>query len=382
MPWDGAADWDHTTLSLVKAAIAARRSSRALSVGDEEPIDAGDDDVLAFRRRAGDEIVDVFAHRGNGNKEVALPSGAPTHAEPLVATGEVKLDLSRGVVGLGPWSAVALRRTLPPAVFAAWDALRLCAREVHAAAFAAGSLETAAPPVHLYLTVTERCNLRCAHCITHAPARTREGKARTLEAWLLDALAEVLPAVDYFGFVHGGESLLAPGFFDILHAIRRARGSRPGRPDIHLLSNGMLLDEARVRALIEGGVTSLAVSLDGASAATNDALRLGGRFDLIVARVRGRARAAAAPRRRSAHRDLVGGHRRERHRAGRARPAGELARRRLAEDRGAVPRHTGGAPLAPEAFAGADRRGDGGASPDVGSFVRRARRSSRPARRM
>jgi MoaA/NifB/PqqE/SkfB family radical SAM enzyme len=100
---------------------------------------------------------------------------------------------------------------------------------------------------------------------------------------VLDALADVLPAVEYVGFVHGGESLVAPGFFDVLAAIARARRSRT---DVHLLTNGMLLDDECVHRLIDGGVTSLAVSLDGLSAATNDALRVGSRAGVVIDHLR------------------------------------------------------------------------------------------------
>ena len=53
--------------------------------------------------------------------------------------------------------------------------------------------------------------------------------------------------------------------------------------DVHLLTNGMLLDGEAARRLIDLGVTSVAFSLDGATAATNDAIRAGGRFEKILA---------------------------------------------------------------------------------------------------
>jgi MoaA/NifB/PqqE/SkfB family radical SAM enzyme len=153
------------------------------------------------------------------------------------------------------------------------------------AAFKAGRVEAAALPSRLYVTVTEKCNLRCAHCITDAPARTSEGRARTIGPWLVEALREPFAAADYVGFVHGGEAMLAPIFADVLAAIGRARAGRPGRADVHVLSNGMLLDEARFDSLADLGVTSLSISLDGATSRTNDALRLGGRFATIVRNV-------------------------------------------------------------------------------------------------
>ena len=101
----------------------------------------------------------------------------------------------------------------------------------------------------MYLTVTERCNLRCQHCITLAPEKTASRTARTLQPWLLDALEEAMQSASYFGFSHGGESLVAPQFFEVLRRIRRARNGRPY--DVHLLSNGMLLDADTVERLIE-----------------------------------------------------------------------------------------------------------------------------------
>jgi molybdenum cofactor biosynthesis enzyme MoaA len=73
-----------------------------------------------------------------------------------------------------------------------------------------------------------------------------------------------------------------------------ARARRAGHADVHLATNGVLLDAERVDRLIDLGVTSVMVSLDGASAATNDRVRLGGRFEQVVANVRAaRARRAA-----------------------------------------------------------------------------------------
>ncbi|MRG95376.1 radical SAM protein [Polyangium spumosum] len=160
-------------------------------------------------------------------------------------------------------------------------------------AFHAGKV-IAPSPARLYVTVTERCNLRCAHCITDAPEKTRGGSARTMQPWLLDALREPFAAADYVGFVHGGEAIVAPIFPEVLGAIQRARAGRPGRADVHLLSNGMALDEARFEALCDLGLTSLSISLDGATPRTNDGLRLGGRLATIVKNVEGLVRRRVA----------------------------------------------------------------------------------------
>jgi MoaA/NifB/PqqE/SkfB family radical SAM enzyme len=93
-----------------------------------------------------------------------------------------------------------------------------------------------------------------------------------------------LPYADYFGFVHGGESLTAPIFFDVLAAIQEARGENAYVA--HLLTNGVLLTKETSRRLLALGVSSISVSLDGATAETNDAIRTGGRFGLALEHLR------------------------------------------------------------------------------------------------
>ncbi len=251
------------------------------------PEDAPDaDDVLVMRRSAGDEIVDVIFHGGDGERTVRLPEGAPSSARVLLSLGDAAFDPASGAVRLGPYAALVVARVPPEASAAAWREITTHTRALAGLAFRDGLAQSAPLPSSLYLTVTERCNLQCAHCITFAPEKTTEGRARTMEPWLLDALREPFAAARYFAFVHGGESLVAPFLWDVLRAIGAARAGKPGRHDIHLLSNGMLLDEARVRRLIDSGVTSLSVSLDGATEVTNDTLRKGGRLPVILDNLR------------------------------------------------------------------------------------------------
>lgn len=301
MPWPApgtphAPSWDLMSLALVRDALRLRRENKVIQGGDEAFLGVvadgapEADDVLAVRRTFAGETVDVIAHGGEGTRTVALPEGAPSGAEVLLALGEASFDGLAGTVQLGPFAAVVLRRVPPAESLAAWREIAGQTRLISGLAFRQ-SLTTSAPlPKNLYVTVTERCNLQCAHCITFAPEKTAEGRARTMEPWLVGALHEAFAAADYIAFVHGGESLVAPIFWEVLRAIERARAGRPGKGTIHVLSNGMLLDEARVRRLIDGGITSLSVSLDGATEVTNDTLRKGGRLPVILDNLRGAVR--------------------------------------------------------------------------------------------
>ena len=291
MDWDEAT-WDREILELIRRAIEIRRENDALRLGDERPLrlenDEGDEEeaLLAFRRTTRSEIVDVVLNAALHSVTVSLAPGAPSGARPLLLLGEVELDHDAGRVTLGPRAGAVLAREPEREVTDALDLVLARSSELSLEAFRRGSTELLALPRQLYLTVTEVCNLRCAHCLTHAPAITREGRAREMRPWLLEALREPLGAAEYVGFSHGGESLTSPFLFDVLRFMQRARYRGAGERQIHLLTNGMLLDGERARRLLDHGVTSLAVSLDGASAATNDRVRIGSRFETIVSHLR------------------------------------------------------------------------------------------------
>jgi len=274
MPWDEAA-WDTTTRDAVRAALALRRDHELLRRGDEETVALDDATVLVRRRRLGDAI-DVVLHRGTGTHAITLPQAPASRL--VLAVGDATLDNDR--LTLGPRAVAVIDRRAMVDV-----ELRDHNATLAAEGFAAGHVECPSYPTRLYVTVTEACNLRCAHCITDAPTRTQAGRARTLQPWLLGVLGESFAHADYVAFTHGGESLAAPIFPDVLRAIQRARATRPGRAEIHLVSNGMLLDEARLASLVDLGLTSLMISLDGATPATNDRIRVLGKLDRVVANV-------------------------------------------------------------------------------------------------
>jgi glycosidase/MoaA/NifB/PqqE/SkfB family radical SAM enzyme len=290
MPWDPAA-WDHETLAAVRGAAALRRAHEVLRRGDETVVDAGPD-ALVVRRRLGATIVDVVAARAP--VRVALPPAGPdAGARVLWTLGEARLESGDdggdgdgdGALVLGAFALAVVDRTPRPAPVEL--SLRAGNAALVARAFADGLTEVPAYPTRLYLTVTEACNLRCVHCITDAPRLTREGRDRQARPWLLDALAEPFAHADYLAFTHGGESLTSPLLFTALERFAAARAGRPGRADVHLATNGMLLDEARARRLVELGVTSVMVSIDGATPAVNDRIRVGGALERVLANVRG-----------------------------------------------------------------------------------------------
>jgi MoaA/NifB/PqqE/SkfB family radical SAM enzyme len=146
-----------------------------------------------------------------------------------------------------------------------------------------GALTASAPPNRLYVNLTEICQLKCAHCITGAPQMTDSGSARSLSAQVLEALTPHLAHVSYLGLTHAGEPMLGPQFVPLLRALRRQRAGKP--TVVHLITNGMALTPKRFEELVGLGVCSWSFSIDGMTPATNDALRVGSRIEVLKERI-------------------------------------------------------------------------------------------------
>jgi cyclomaltodextrinase / maltogenic alpha-amylase / neopullulanase len=279
MPWPAEgktldSDWREMITNLA----ALRRNSIALREGELSFVH-GEGSVLVFRREAAGEVVDIALNTAREETDVLLEDDVFAEMEVLFRLGNVATDGAR--VRLGSGSGVVLRRHREPGrrklILAGNSVLR--DRD-----FVASAQRVSSRPSRLDLAITERCNLRCAHCITHAPARTASRHAREWSPWLLDRIRDDLAHAEHVAFVHGGESLTSPMFFPVLDAVREARRGLPTM--VHLLTNGVLLSAKVAEELVDRGVRSISISLDGATAGTNDAIREGGRFRQIIDHVR------------------------------------------------------------------------------------------------
>jgi MoaA/NifB/PqqE/SkfB family radical SAM enzyme len=136
----------------------------------------------------------------------------------------------------------------------------------------------AAPPVCLYLEVTNRCNLLCETC----PRTFEELEPPADMDWALfrkivDQVPDIARVV-----MHGvGEPMLVKPLPDMIRYLK-ARG-------VYTLfnTNGTLLTPRKHRELIETGLDELRVSLDAADAKTFLAVRGKDFFDRIVRNISG-----------------------------------------------------------------------------------------------
>lgn len=148
--------------------------------------------------------------------------------------------------------------------------------------FAADVLEATPPNDHLlgplvvHLEVTATCNLSCAHCF--AAPLPRPGRPLSLRE--LEALFAELASLGSFRLgITGGEPLLRPDLLEVLDLALGA-GLHPC-----VTTNGLLVDEAMARELGRRELVWINVSLDGAAATANDAIRGAGTFDRVLERL-------------------------------------------------------------------------------------------------
>ncbi len=111
--------------------------------------------------------------------------------------------------------------------------------------------------------LTLACDLRCRHCGAMAGA-PRPDELTTLEA--LDLCGQFPPLLVREVEFTGGEPLLRPDWPEIATRLHRLGIA------VRVLTNGLTLDAATVRRLVEAGVAGVGVSLDGLRA-SHDSLR-------------------------------------------------------------------------------------------------------------
>ena len=124
-------------------------------------------------------------------------------------------------------------------------------------------------PVNVTWEVTYACNLSCIHCLSDSGSK-RNGELTTEECLqVIDSLA----AIKVFQFnIGGGEPFMRPDFLDLMdYAHQKGMVTC-------ISTNGTLIDQEIARRL-DNKLVYIQVSLDGATAESNDAIRGPGSFD-------------------------------------------------------------------------------------------------------
>lgn len=131
-------------------------------------------------------------------------------------------------------------------------------------------------PRLVFWELTTGCNLRCIHCRASATElMSPDDLSHEESCQLIDQLAEFAP---FILVLSGGEPLWRRDVFDLAERAR-SRNIR-----VALATNGTLVDDGVADRIVSAGIRRVAISLDGADAATHDSFRgQAGAFDAAIA---------------------------------------------------------------------------------------------------
>jgi mycofactocin radical SAM maturase len=127
-------------------------------------------------------------------------------------------------------------------------------------------------PVNVTWEVTYACNLSCIHCLSDSGRKKPDELTTEQCLTVIDQLA----AAKVFQFnIGGGEPFMRPDFLDLMdHAHQKGMVTC-------ISTNGTLID-AQIARRLDHPLVYIQVSLDGATPASNDAVRGKGSFDKVI----------------------------------------------------------------------------------------------------
>ena len=124
-------------------------------------------------------------------------------------------------------------------------------------------------PICLTWELTYACNLACVHCLSSSGRRDPMELTPAEARQIVDELAAMKV---FYVNIGGGEPMLRPDFFELLgYAVEKRVG-------VKFSTNGTRLTAEKARRLAAMDYLDVQISLDGALASTNDAVRGEGAF--------------------------------------------------------------------------------------------------------
>src|SRR5580704_11012281 len=140
-------------------------------------------------------------------------------------------------------------------------------------------------PICLTWELTYACNLSCVHCLSSSGRRD----PRELSAAECRAVIDELERMQVFYVnIGGGEPTVRPDFWDLVdYATARHVG-------VKFSTNGVKISPATARRLAASDYVDVQISLDGATAGVNDAVRGPGSYATALAAMRHLAAAGLA----------------------------------------------------------------------------------------
>lgn len=142
------------------------------------------------------------------------------------------------------------------------------------------------PPDFFYIGLISDCNLSCTMCPKHSPRSLSTVKKGIMKKPLVDKIISELvnfsPSVKLIGLQDYGEPFLHKEIFAIVNHL----GVLFPEADIHVSTNGTLLNHAVIDKILASGITSINISLDASTEKTYREIRKNADFSKVCSNIR------------------------------------------------------------------------------------------------
>ena len=143
-------------------------------------------------------------------------------------------------------------------------------------------------PLNVILDLTARCNLKCVMChfskydrINFPPFDVPAAADGNMPVALFEKIAaDLFPRAWRVALACAAEPLIHPRFQELV-----AIAGRYGVPDLWFPTNLLALSEASTEAIFDAKVRTVAASIDGVTKETYEKIRVGGKWEWLLARL-------------------------------------------------------------------------------------------------
>lgn len=142
---------------------------------------------------------------------------------------------------------------------------------------------------YLFLELTDCCNLKCLHCGSGCTARNQTYLSFELIKKVLNEVSARYDSSEIMICTTGGEPLLHPQLVDII-SYAKSLGFRNG-----ITTNGTLITEKIAKELVEAGLETVAISVDGLKDSHEKLRNVSGCFDKALEGIKNLRKYGLAP---------------------------------------------------------------------------------------
>ncbi len=134
--------------------------------------------------------------------------------------------------------------------------------------------------LNVFIEQNNTCNLKCRMC-GFSDSRVAAIPRYHMPTWLFESIArQVFPSTTYLHMSLMTEPFMTPDFPDRLKLVREYEV-----PYSRVVTNGTLLTERTIEKILDSQITTLTFSIDGGTKEVYEAIRIGGGFEDVLAKI-------------------------------------------------------------------------------------------------